>query len=311
MGTNPEHQGMSAEEIALLDELDDDGLPPEDEATPAEPTPPEEAPADDEDEPTPTPPATAATPAPAPDPATVAAPAPEPAPAEPAPQPAPAPAPFVPRYTAAEVPADAEQQIAALRAEEQEAFSKVIGGDLEPEAYQAIRTRTDAAIEDLRTRALTSRIFTQANEQAAEQAAKAEWLRECDRSMAGFKAEGLDYRAKPALMAAFDTNLKALAADPANAEKDARWFLSEANRRTREDLGLGQAKTPAPAPTPKPASARGVDKDLIPPTLSNVPQSAAPTIEGDEFAHLANLSGVELERAVAKMTPEQQERWLN
>lgn len=47
----------------------------------------------------------------------------------------------------------------------------------------------------------------------------------------------------------------------------------------------------------------------LPPTLGNIP-SAIPNADGDEFGYIDKLSGRKYEDAVAKLTPEQHERYL-
>lgn len=276
-------QGMSAEEQALIDDLDANG-DPKDEHTP-------DIEQEEDDDPP------AAAPSPAGDDTDTdedeeQAPAPAPGPA-PAPEPAPAPTPFVP-----EVPANAKERLDAIKAEHDAAFDKLIEGTLEPSEYRAIKDRTEAEADVLKEQLLAARIFTQ----QAEAAARNEWQRAQVATMNTAKAEGVDYAAKPALMAAYNVHLKALGSDPANESKDAAWFLSEAHRLTKADLGL--------VTRPAPGQRRGVDLSAIPPTLRNTPAAADANIAGDEFAHLGSLEGVALERAVAKMSPEQQERWL-
>lgn len=213
---------------------------------------------------------------------------------------------FVPQY-AVEVPADAAEQIKALKAEDAEAFKKLIDGEMEPDAYQAIKDRTEAAIDDLKTKAMTAAIFQQANAQATEQAAAQEWKRAENAAMNTFKAEGIDYRGKPALLAAYNTTLKALADDAKNANRDAPWFLAEAHRLTKAELGI----VTAPKPTPKPGDRRNPLADVeIPPTLRGAPAAATSAIDTDEFSHMRGLGGIELERAVAKLTPDQLDRYL-
>jgi hypothetical protein len=51
------------------------------------------------------------------------------------------------------------------------------------------------------------------------------------------------------------------------------------------------------------------DRSGLPPTLAGVP-AAADAAVGHEFAHLESLEGSALERALARMTPDQQERYL-
>ena len=217
----------------------------------------------------------------------------------------PEPAAFVPQYSA-EVPADAAQQIAALKAEERAAFKQLMDGDsgMDPDAYATIRDRTDTAIDDLKTKALTAAIFQQANEQASQQAAKSEWSRSEAKLMGEFKADGIDYKAEPEKLAIFNRFLKTLGVDPANEDRDAPWFLTEAHRSAKAYLGI-TVKAAAPA-----VAARGVDKSTIPPTLSRVPPAADATIAADEFAGLNALRGEARQRAIARLTPEQEERWL-
>jgi len=81
------------------------------------------------------------------------------------------------------------------------------------------------------------------NRLTPEQVARNEWNRAENAAMNSFKNEGLDYRAKPALLAAYNTHLKALGADPKNERRDAAWFLNEAHRMTKGDLGIA-TKTP-------------------------------------------------------------------
>lgn len=73
-------------------------------------------------------------------------------------------------------------------------------------------------------------------------------------------------------------------------------------------LGISEGKPTETKPTEtKPKRA---DTNInIPPTLGNMP--AAESNSGGEFSHLDNLTGVALERAVSKLSPEQQSRYLN
>lgn len=321
MATTHDTQGMSQAELDLLEEIGEDGVPKE---TPdeianrealAKPVTGEEGDGTDPADVAAAPaaaPAVAAAPAPAADTTVVDPPEGTPTTAEPTTTTAVEPTPFVPQYTA-EVPADAQEQIQTLTKEVDDAFDKLMEGELDKDQYRAIKTRVEAAVDDLKTKALTASIFEQANQQNAMQAAQAEWTRSEAKIFTDAKAEGLDYKGKPALLAAFNHNLKALGNDPANENRDAPWFLTEAHKRTKADLGItGAAPAPAPAaPTPPAPKPKGVDLSQVPPTLGRVPPAADPTVAGDEFAHLSTLTGGDLEKAVAKMTPEQQERWLN
>lgn len=212
--------------------------------------------------------------------------------------------PFVPQYSA-EVPADAKEQIAALKTEESEAFKQLMEGEMDSGAYKEIKDRTEAAIDELKTKALTASIFEQANAQNAEQTARAEWTKAETQAFNSFKTDGLDYKAKPSLLAAYNTNLKALGSDPKNENRDALWFLAEAHRLTKDDLGIvSTAKKSTPTPPNR------VDPAELPPTLRSVPVAATGAVNADEFAHLRNLDGLELERAHARLTNDQRDRWM-
>ena len=70
----------------------------------------------------------------------------------------------------------------------------------------------------------------------------------------------------------------------------------------------GKASAPA-APTPASRKPSPPDRSTFPPTLAAVPAAADATITS-EFAHLDGLQGASLERALARLSPEQQERYL-
>lgn len=346
--TNPEHQGLSADEIALLEsgDLDDSGAPREDdtdrlrakvladELTENQAIAKLEAGdsgADPEDAPAPAP---APSPAPAPEPAPPApAPAPvadAPAPAAdapaPAPEPAPAPAPAEeeepaprPRYNVGD-PAKLDAQLAELDKKQAEAFAKLMDGTMSQEDYQTIANEVRRDERDI----VAKKALHQANEQneANDQGDVLRTLIAKAKTPAGGE---IDYANDEAAREEFDAALAAINNRASSASKSVATLLNEAHRTV---LALRGKTVAAPAPTPSPAPAaaapaptpaapapapasRSVDKSQMPPTLSRVPPAADAAISGDEFAHLANLQGIDLEKAFARLTPEQQERYLD
>ncbi len=216
----------------------------------------------------------------------------------------PEPVALVPQFKV-DVPADAKEQIATLKGEEKAAFKRMMDGEIDADEYQVVRERTEAAADELKTKALTASIFEQANQQTAEQTAQAQWNAAETAAFNEFTAEGLDYRAKPALLAAYNHSLQALGKDPKNEKRDAPWFLAEAHRITKDALGI--------APTAKKVdrdSRSVVDLSDLPPTLRSVPIAATGAVNSDEFAHMRNLEGLELERAHARLTNDQRDRWM-
>lgn len=198
----------------------------------------------------------------------------------------------------APMPADLAEQIKTLKSEEKAAFKRLMDGEIESDAYQEIKDRVEDEVDALKDQAAAAR--------RQMEDAQREWLTAEAAAMTAAKTEGLDYRAKPALLAAFNTHLRALGSDPKNEKRDAKWFLSEAHRLTKEDLGFVAAKQ-----KPAPSTPRGVDNAEIPPTLRNAPVAASGAVNTDEFAHMRRLEGVELERAHAALTDAQRDRWMN
>lgn len=191
-------------------------------------------------------------------------------------------------------PAEITEKITTLKAEERDAFKRLMDGEIESEAYLEIKDRVENEVDALKEQA------REAQRTMAD--AQREWQNAEKAQMAAAKAEGLDYLGKPALLAAFNTHLRALGSDEKNAKRDSAWFLSEAHKLTKADLGI---KTPAKNVP------RGVDNAEIPPTLRGVPPAGTGAVNTDEFAHMRNLEGIALERAHAALTEAQRDRWMN
>lgn len=153
-----------------------------------------------------------------------------------------------------------------------------------------------------------------------EQTSDQLWQREVRRFVSRTaKDEGIDYD-KPALNAALDAEVKRIANDPANADKDGKWILEKAHESVKEQFGItaraptakedaDKAKRAAEEQRKKAAAAERA-KAAGTKNLSQVPAAAAEDTRNDtEFAHLDQLDGMDLENAVARMSPEAQERW--
>lgn len=217
-----------------------------------------------------------------------------------------APEPAIQQYKV-DVPADAKAQISTLKAEEAAAFKRLMDGEIDADEYKSVKDRVEDAVDDLKTKSITAHVFEQTNQQNAENAARDQWQTAERASMASFQAEGIDYKApgKESLLAAYNFNLKTLGADAKNERRDAPWFLAEAHRLTKEALGLVAVRKNIPA-----QRTNGVDPGELPPTLRSVPIAATNAVGSDEFAHMRNLDGLELERAHARLTNEQRDRYM-
>lgn len=125
------------------------------------------------------------------------------------------------------------------------------------------------------------------------------------------KTDGINYK-NATLNAALDAAVKALANEKDNADKPQAWFLTEAHKRVMADLGIARRDAAPKKEEQKPKKEeRKPDLRNVPKTLSRVPAAAPNNPRGDdEFGHLEKLDGIELERALAKLSPEQEARYL-
>jgi hypothetical protein len=161
----------------------------------------------------------------------------------------------------------------------------------------------------------------------AEQQGAQRWQWEVNRFMKDvLKHEGIDYKKSVALNAALDAEVKRLANDEANKDKSGEWFLKAAHDNVKTEMGLkaskpegddkgGDAAAKAAAAAAAKAAAErrkqaDANRDKLHRGISDLPAAGAGEIGNEgEFAHLEGLNGMELENAVARMTPDQQDRY--
>lgn len=155
---------------------------------------------------------------------------------------------------------------------------------------------------------VTDRVAAQISARSQEQVAKAIW----DRAVEDFIDAHKAYK-DPVLQDALDARVKALARDPANDKLSDRQLLQQAHNEVAARFKVEE--TPA---TPKDKKTELADKrkpDLsdAPRTLAHVPAAADNDAADNEFAALERLERNDpaaYERALARMTPDQQERYL-
>lgn len=192
----------------------------------------------------------------------------------------------------------------ALKEEKASKLQQMLDGEIEPAEY----SKYESEYEDKRDALKEQR------------AGEAEWLGQVH----AFKAEalkdtGINYDTDTEKSVAFDDWLKRLAANPANEHRDEAWFLAHAHKKVMAEFDIApkaeakqEAGALAKAAPAKPAAPAPRKPNLaaVPPTLGGLPV-AAPNDAGDagEFSHLDNLSGMAYEKAIAKLTPEQRDRY--
>lgn len=259
--------------------------------------------------------------------APAAAPAAADAPAgAPAPAAAPAAAPAVEDFTPAErelpkqAPADAEAQLTAARAERTAATKAFGEGELSEEAFNAALEKTDTTISTLtRQMAADDAVATMLQQQSVEL-----FQSKTTASIEAMKAAGIaiteeSYGEFMGFVSMYGDRAAARGMVDGRTLAASSWALKEAEKVMVKLHGTTGAAPAAPAaapaaPTPPAKTQAQVDAErrqpTPPPTLATAPVAADSSVGGGEFAHLAGLEGMALERAIAGMDQATQDRYL-
>lgn len=205
---------------------------------------------------------------------------------------------FVPTQAVISVE-DFDNKIADFKTAKSDLRAQLNNGDIDLDTYE---TKKDEIAEQE-----TALKIQQANAinalQQNEFAAKQRWEWEQDQF---FKAKANTIYSDDIISAALNAAVKKLANDPKYAQKDGMFFLNEADKIVRHRFGLSKDGTGKEAPSRRP------DLSKIPKTLGDLPNAAVDDTNDGEFAHLDKLEGMDLERAIAKISesPEKLERYL-
>lgn len=237
---------------------------------------------------------------------------------------------FQPPYVAPK-PDKYDERMADFDKREDAVTAKFKAGDIELEEMQKQHrtiARERAKLEgEMQAHRITSEL--------AEQQGAQRWKWEVNRFMRDVKKhEGIDYADSIRLNSALDVKVKALANDPKNADKPGEWFLREAHKQVKAELGIGD-KGVAPSKEQKSAAAKAKEeadrkakeaaaakraaasgKDKLPKTVGDLPAAGAADIGKDgegEFAEAQALlekgDSMALEAYIAGKSPEWQDRW--
>jgi len=210
-----------------------------------------------------------------------------------------------------------DEKMKALDDDYDATLAKYKEGDLAVEDLLKKERELNAKRAELREAKLRADLATEHNDNTG----KAEWMGDIEDFFTIVKAkEGIDY-SKRALNVAFDDALKGLAVVDANQDKSEAWFLREAHKLVKADLGL-VAKKPAADDKSAAAGDKGkkvpgrTPKLALVPDLGKIPGSGGEedgedAAGGDaEFVNLDKLVGQEYEDALARMSPAKQEKYL-
>ena len=206
-----------------------------------------------------------------------------------------------PRYDA-KLPDDYAQQLDQVKIERAALKEQYKNGELDFDEYEEQREALADKTQALRELQLKASISQEMNAQNAQQI----WEAKVKSFVGQVKAE-IDYSADGAKASDFDAFIKMLANNPVNDDKPMDWFLSEAHKRTLALHGVAV----------KPVQSRQSVKDGRKPPVSDLPQTLAHVPGSDDaaeihgrFEHLDKLDGLDLEMALARMSPADRDVYL-
>lgn len=192
-----------------------------------------------------------------------------------------------------------DAKVADLAAKKAELRRQLNEGGIEMDAYEAQKDLIVEQEMSLREQKIKADISAEQNEQSS----KARW--QWDQEQFFGAKENAIYQDKY-LLAAYNAAVIDLGSDEANANQKGSWFLKEADKIVRSRFNI--AKTDVPPP--KPQDGRKPDLSVVPKTLAHLPAADIPqTGDVDEFAHIDRLQGLELEKAVARLSETERERY--
>lgn len=213
----------------------------------------------------------------------------------------------------ADVPADLEEQIATVATEKKALAQQFRDGEIDLDEFNTKSEELDTKRDDLNKIKFKAEVFEDMNAQTGQQA----WANTVNSFVTNVaKSEGIDYRKDPEKAGDLDLFVKRLAENKANEGKPMNWFLQEAHKRVKALHGVTETQAKSDkveTDADKLKAARENRKppiDAAPKTLSQVPGGDGPGDVSGEFSDVEGLEGLELEDAIARMTPSQRERYL-
>lgn len=220
----------------------------------------------------------------------------------------------------ATLPADYQARVDQLATARDAAWNRFDTGELDRAGLQQELAKIDSDQKQLDD----ARIKAEISQEMSQQSSEAQWRATVGRAMVDFaKPEngGIDYLKDEAKQSDLDEFVKILGRKAENADKPMAWFLSEAHKRVMALHDIKPVVKPtAGAQVQEPAKAKDAVKEAVekrkppvdaaPKTLAQVPGGDGPGDVGGEFADLDALDGMELEDAIARMSPAQRAKYL-
>lgn len=227
--------------------------------------------------------------------------------------------PLAPIYQA-QAPDNLDQQLKDVMAERRAARKSYEEGELTEDQYDAKLDELDQRRDNINSIRIKAQVSAEMTQQQLQQS----YTATVNTFMKDMTKAGINYRdPQNAEIAKYlDSRVRALAsAETEESPEVWRRVLDEAHDLTVKRFGIKAAKAADPADKEVPgqkqkhkAAAESKDRkpdlDGIPPTIGRGPGAANEGAVDAEFSHLEGLSGIALEKAIAKLTPEQLDRYL-
>lgn len=210
----------------------------------------------------------------------------------------------------AQAPSDVGDQIKALNKDRASLLSKFTAGELNEEEF----AQQDADLQEKRDALIKATTKAEVAAEMTEQQAAQAYSSTLKSFFAEQKKAGFDYHdeTNKAALQHLDARVKALGELYEDNPEGWRELLAEAHAMTAKKFDIKAAAKPQrQEQQERTRQNRMPDLSAVPPTVARAPAAADPAARGDEFAYLDNLDGLALEKAVAKLSPEQAERWAN
>ncbi len=227
---------------------------------------------------------------------------------------------FAPHYEA-KAPEKYQEQMDGFETQLKEVKGKFEEGDLSVSEYMDKRDTIASQRYDLREQKLKSDMSAEQSKQVADQV----WEHEQDL----FFDQHPEYRKDTILWGAMDASIRELTAKAENVNRSGMAILNDAHKqvserfsqRGTENKEVDKEETNDKKDNPnkqlvnkegnKQETAKKPDLSVVPKTLSDMPNADGPDTGTDtEFTYLDKLGGVEYENALAKLSDDQQDRYL-
>ena len=192
---------------------------------------------------------------------------------------------------------------ASLNQEKAAALSRLLDGEMTAADYSVL----DSQIQNEISRLDRAETKLEVAYEMTQQQLQREWGREVTALTQQARREGIDYHADEALAAEFDTLVRVFGQEATRKGMSddklvaSKWALAEAHRTMKSRYGIGlqaaQSQTAAQANSPR--------HQLK--TLGGLPGADVHKVDNDPIARFATLEGEDLERAMARMSPQEQD----